>query len=251
MKLFIYIVLGFLSISNWGSNGHRVVAEIASFYLTSNASNKINDILKGETIVYSSMYADDIKSDSRFSEYYDWHFINMELDQNYEDIIPSEKGDVYIAINRCIDILESDSVSENEKAFYLKLLIHFIGDLHQPLHIGRYEDRGANRINVKWFGRNSNLHRVWDSDMINGHGMSYSEIALNIPKPNKLEYTFKRTDLMDWVNEIHEYTNQIYKSVTPEENLGYEYQYNNFQTARELLLKGGIRLAAVLNYLFD
>ena len=107
MNLFIYIVLGFLSLSNWGSNGHRVVAEIASFYLTSNASNKINDILKGETIVYSSMYADDIKSDSRFSEYYDWHFINMELDQNYEDIIPSEKVDVCIAINRCIDILES------------------------------------------------------------------------------------------------------------------------------------------------
>ena len=58
----------------------------------------------------------------------------MELDEDYEDTVPSEKGDLFIAINRCLDILESDSSTDSEKSFYLKLLIHFIGDLHQPMH---------------------------------------------------------------------------------------------------------------------
>ena len=154
------------------------------------------------------------------------------------------------------DILESDSASDSDKSFYLKLLVHFVGDLHQPLHIGRYEDRGANRVYVKWFGRNSNLHRVWDSDMINGYNMSYSELAVNLPNPDFLVFTkeaedFKRDDILDWVNEIHSYTNQIYSEVSVDDKLGYEYQYKNFGTVKELLLIGGIRLAKILNYLFD
>ena len=188
--------------------------------------------------------------------YYDWHFLNMELDDEYEDITPSERGDVFIAINKCIDILESDSVSDTDKSFYLKLLVHFVGDLHQPLHIGRYQDRGANRIYVKWFGRNSNLHRVWDSEMINSHNMSYSELALNLPNPDFLisaeeANDFKRGDVLNWVDEIHEYTNKIYGDVSVDDKLGYEYQYKNFGTVKDLLLIGGIRLAKILNYLFD
>jgi len=251
MRLLVFFIASLLSLTNWGSTGHRALAEVASFYLTENAKNKINEILDGETIVTVSMYADDIRSDNRYDKYYDWHFINMELDEDYEDAVPSEKGDVFIAINKCLDILESDSLTDSDKSFYLKLLIHFIGDLHQPMHIGRYEDRGGNRVYVKWFGRNSNLHRVWDSEMINGYNMSYSELAKNLPTPKNLEIEFERDDLIDWVNETHSYTRKIYNDVSIDDNLGYEYQYQNFQIVRELILKGGMRLASVLNYLFD
>tara|TARA_B100001093_G_C26800319_1_gene1003064 strand:- start:921 stop:1691 length:771 start_codon:yes stop_codon:yes gene_type:complete len=256
MKSVIFIVLSIFSSLNWGSTGHRVIAEVATNYLTDNAKFKINKILDGETLVNASTFADDIKSDSRYDKYYDWHFLNMELDDEYEEIIPSDKGDVYLAINQCIDIIESDSASDSDKSFYLKLLVHFVGDLHQPLHIGRYEDRGANRIYVKWFGRNSNLHRVWDSEMINSHNMSYSELALNLPNPDFLILTekakdFERNDILNWVDEIHEYTNKIYGDVSIDDKLGYEYQYKNFGTVKDLLLIGGIRLSKILNYLFD
>ena len=256
MKFVIFIVLSIFSSLNWGSTGHRVIAEVATNYLTDNARFKINKILDGETLVNASTFADDIKSDSRYDKYYDWHFLNMELDDEYEEIIPSNKGDVYLAINQCIDIIESDSASDSDKSFYLKLLVHFVGDLHQPLHIGRYEDRGANRVYVKWFGRNSNLHRVWDSEMINSHNMSYSELALNLPNPDFLILTekakdFERNDILNWVDEIHEYTNKIYRDVSIDDKLGYEYQYKNFGTVKDLLLIGGIRLSKILNYLFD
>ena len=251
MRLIVFFTASLLLLTNWGSTGHRALAEVASFYLTENAKKKINEILDGETIVTASTYADDIKSDSRYDKYYSWHFVNMELDENYEDIVPSERGDVFMAINTCIDMLESESTSDSDKSFYLKLLIHFVGDIHQPMHIGRYEDRGGNRVNVKWFGRNTNLHRLWDSDMINSYGMSYSEFAKNLPAPEKLEIEFERDDLIDWVNDIHSYTRKIYQDVSNGDNLGYEYQYNNFPTVKDLILKGGLRLAAVLNYLFD
>ena len=255
----LYSIIVFISLIyplEWGSTGHRVVAEIADNYLTDNSRDRILHILDGETLVNASTYADDIKSDSRYDKYYDWHFLNMELDDNYKDITKSERGDVYIAINRCIDVLESNLSSDSDKTFYLKLLVHFVGDLHQPLHIGRYEDRGANRIYVKWFGRNTNLHRVWDSEMINSHNMSYSELAINLPISEnliaeELAKNFDRSDILDWVTEIHGYTNKIYNNVSINESLGYEYQYENFGTVKDLLLIAGIRLAKILNHLFD
>ena len=81
--------------------------------------------------------------------------------------------------------------------------------------------------------------------------MSYSELAKNLPTPEKLEIEFERDDLISWVNEIHSYTREIYSGVSIDDNLGYEYQYENFQTVKDLILKGGLRLASVLNYLFD
>ena len=87
--------------------------------------------------------------------------------------------------------------------------------------------------------------------MINGYNMSYSELAKNLPTPEKLDIEFERDNVIGWVNEIHSYTRKIYNGVSIDDNLGYEYQYENFQTVKDLILKGGLRLASVLNYLFD
>jgi hypothetical protein len=86
--------------------------------------------------------------------------------------------------------------------------------------------------------------------------MSYSELALNLPNPDLLiskeeAKDFKRSDVLNWVDDIHEYTNTIYEDVSMDDKLGYEYQYKNFGTVKDLLLIGGIRLAKILNYLFD
>ncbi len=62
-----------------------------------------------------------------------------------------------------------------------------IGDLHQPMHIGRLEDKGGNDIQLQWFGRGTNLHRLWDSNMIDDYGMSYTELSDKLPKLSKEE----------------------------------------------------------------
>ena len=171
----------------WGQTGHRVTGEIAQRYLTRKARKAIDKLLDGESLAEVSNYADDIKSDSRFREYGPWHYVNFPGDKTYREIEPSPAGDIVTGIQRCIEVLENDSSSEADKVFYLKLLIHFVGDLHQPMHIGRAEDRGGNDIQIRWFDQGSNLHRLWDSDMIDHYGMSYTELANKLPEPGKKE----------------------------------------------------------------
>ena len=135
--------------------------------------------------------------------------------------------------------------------FYLKLLIHFIGDLHQPLHVGLVEDRGGNDFKLQWFYKDSNLHSVWDREMIDSFGMSYSEPAENADYLNKNQVkTIQAGSLIDWVNDTHKITREVYAHVKPNENLRYSYSYDNFETVRSQLQKGGIRLAKILNDLF-
>ncbi len=154
-------------------------------------------------------------------------------------------------IEYCIKTIKDKNTTDEDKAFYLKLLIHFIGDLHQPMHIGLKEDKGGNDFNVKWFYNDSNLHRVWDSQMIEDYGMSYTELADNADYLTKDNIeAIGEGSIVDWVNETHEITKTVYKNVKPDENLRYRYSYENFTTVRSQLQKAGIRLAKILNDLF-
>ena len=75
----------------------------------------------------------------------------------YEKHPKSEKGDLIVGINTCIEVLKNQSASKEDKVFHLKMLIHFMGDLHQPLHVGMADDRGGNDLEVKWFNNGTNL----------------------------------------------------------------------------------------------
>jgi hypothetical protein len=176
----------------------------------------------------------------------------MNLDQTYEEADKNPKGDLVTGINTCIEILEDKSSSEEDKAFHLKLLIHFVGDLHQPMHIGQKEDKGGNTVQVEWFGRGTNLHSVWDSKMIDDWEMSYVELANNAADLSKEEIeAIEKGTIFDWVQEVHQITKEVYNSVEKGENLRYQYSYDHFGTVRTQLQKGGIRLAKVLNDIYD
>jgi hypothetical protein len=109
--------------------------------------------------------------------------------------------------------------SRADKQFYLKLLVHFVGDLHQPMHLGKPSDRGGNDLKLKWFGRNTNLHRLWDSNMIDDYSMSYTELTANLPKLKAAELKqIAKAPLIVWVNESHDLTKQIYSSLPENRN---------------------------------
>lgn len=235
----------------WGATGHRVVGEIAQSHLKCSTKRKIKKLLNGKTLAYVSTYADEIKSDKRYNEFYTWHYINMPLDENYNPANQNPKGDLVSAIEFCSAIISDKNSSDSDKIFYLKLLVHFVGDLHQPMHIGLEEDKGGNDFKLKWFGKDSNLHRVWDSDMIEGNKMSYTEMAANTKKLSRTEIkTIQQGSVIDWVNSIHESTRIVYNSATEGENLSYRYSYLHFELLEQQLQYAGIRLAKVLNDLF-
>ncbi len=236
----------------WAKTGHRVVGKIASNHLNSRAKRAINQLLDGQSLADVSNFADEIKSDFKYDSYGPWHYVNYPLDKEYSQVRPSPQGDIIRGIEKCIQVLEDKLSSREDKVFYLKLLVHFLGDLHQPLHVGREEDRGGNDIQLQWFGRGSNLHRVWDSEMINDYGMSYTELARSLPDLSRKERkAIQKGFIYDWVEESQDLAGRIYQSASSGDRLGYAYSYNYWDLVEEQLLKGGLRLARVLNEIFS
>ena len=135
---------------------------------------------------------------------------------------------------------------------YLKLLIHLVGDLHQPMHTGRFEDLGGNRVQLIWFGQNSNLHRVWDSDLIDSQELSYTEYArsINFIDRNQLHSLQSQTAAF-WVKDSYSISEKIYSNVKMSDKLSYRYIYDYIGIANQQLLKGGVRLAGLLNSIFS
>ncbi|QOD61873.1 S1/P1 nuclease [Polaribacter haliotis] len=259
MKLKIIILLSFLFFSKsakeetlfWGQNGHRATGKIAENHLNRRAKKKIDKLLKGQSLAFVSTFADEIKSDRKYNEFYPWHYVNMNLDQTYAEAEKNPEGDLVTGIKKSIAVLKNKNSSEADKVFYLKMLVHFIGDLHQPMHIGQREDKGGNTIQVQWFGNGTNLHAVWDTKMIEEWNMSYLELADNAKYLSKKQIeAIEKGTIEDWVNEVHELTKEIYKSVKVGENLRYKYSYDHFGTVRNQLQIGGIRLAKILNDIF-
>ncbi|EAQ99854.1 S1/P1 nuclease [Maribacter sp. HTCC2170] len=256
MKKCIFLLLfciqfSFGNVPYWSKTGHRVIGKIAQEELNGKTKRALDKLLDGQSIASISNFADEIKADRRYREFSAWHYVNIPPGKKYTDIEPSKYGDLVVGIQKCRAMVENEHNSKEDRVFYLKLLIHLIGDLHQPMHVGRYEDKGGNDIQVQWFGNGSNLHRVWDANMINDYGMSYSELASSLPELDKKEKkAIQNGTILDWVHESQEIADKLYDSVEVGEKLAYRYSYTWWGTVEIQLQKGGLRLAKVLNDLF-
>lgn len=236
----------------FGSIGHRTVADIAQSRLSEKARQEIAELLDGENIVTMSTYADEIRSDGKYKFSYPWHYVNFPEKKRYEESKKSKDGDLVTSYEKCVEMLKSDTASVETKRFYLSFLVHNVADAHQPMHVGRKRDKGGNDIKVTWFGQETNLHRVWDSNLIDAYGMSYSELALNMPKLSPDVYAeWESSDYLDWIHESKALSSVVYESAKRGEDLKYRYSYVYFPMVREQLHKAGIRLAKVLNELFE
>jgi len=248
---FLVVQLSFGNDMEWSKTGHRTIGEIAQNHLSRKAKRAIDKLLNGQGLALVSTFGDDIKSDRSFSKFGPWHYVNYPLGKKYTEVTPSKSGDIVSGIQQCIAIVTAKNSTQEDKVFYLKMLVHLVGDLHQPMHAGRLEDKGGNDIQVRWFGKGTNLHRLWDSNMIDGYGMSYMELANNMPKLSKTQIkTIQKGNVLDWVEESHALAEELYGSVKVGEKLGYQYSYKYWSVVEQQLQRGGLRLAKVLNDMF-
>jgi len=178
--------------------------------------------------------------------------VNFPFDSTYESHSKSEKGDIYTAIHKCLEVLKDDHAPKDQKAFHLKLLVHFLGDLHQPLHVGMADDRGGNQFQVQWFDEGTNLHRVWDEEIIESYQMSYLELVANSPSLSERQISaIQNGSVKDWMYESRTLCEQIYRTTKSGDNLGFLYMYDYVNVVRHQLQKGGLRLAKLLNDVFS
>lgn len=253
IALFFYLPL---QVNGWGMIGHRVVGEIADSYLTPYAKQEVAKILGTESIAMASNWPDFIKSDSTMAYLSPWHYLNIKGGLTFNEVQTFLKNDTavdaYTKINFLVKELKNKKLPGDKKAAYLKLLIHIVGDIHQPLHAGRPEDLGGNRIKVLWLNVPYNLHQVWDVQLITFQELSYTEYSAAINHTTRAQrMLWQKQPVSEWVWESYQIAEKIYADVKqPEEKLGYNYNYKFIETLNRQLLKGGVHLARLLNEIF-
>ena len=242
----------------WGQKGHDIVASIAEKHLTRKARKNLNVILGGKSLVYYSSWMDNVQNSPYWNGGYDrtktWHYFNVDEGYTPETMPRNPNGDVLSALDMLIDSLgnHSSELSDSVKFDYLQMLIHLVGDVHCPMHVGRLSDRGGNELCVKWFGSKTNLHSIWDSKLIESvHSWSYTEWQQNLDHCTKTEFKEMSSGTPeDWLRETWRITVGIYDYVKPDENYSYKYRYDYAPIVEHQLLVAGYRLAALLNRIF-
>tara|TARA_B100000768_G_scaffold13407_1_gene12783 strand:- start:333 stop:1175 length:843 start_codon:yes stop_codon:yes gene_type:complete len=241
----------FNSIENsimWGNIGHKVVGEIAERKLNPKVKLIVNDLLDGESMANASTWADEIKSDPLYKQYNPWHYVNMPLDKEYSDIQKNQSGDIVSTLKESIKILKNPESTKELKSFYLKFLIHLVGDIHQPLHTGRFEDRGGNDIKLSFLGKSTNFHIVWDVHIIEHLNMNYLELSDELINMRDVDYSL---DPDNWVFETHQDVKILYSEIQNINEIDVDYINDKIPFIKHKLFKAGSTLAAVLNDIFS
>jgi len=146
-------------------------------------------------------------------------------------------------------VLRDPEAARGDRVEALRFLVHFVGDVHQPLHVGRREDLGGNRVLVLWFDEPANLHSVWDSRMIESEELSFTELAGFIDHPTPEEVAaWQATGYPDWIAESFALREEVYD--LGDRRLGYRYGYEKLPIVRKRLLQAGVRLAGLLESIF-
>lgn len=233
----------------WGPTGHRVVGAVAEQYLTHRARVRLAQVLDGQSLAMASTWMDEVRSDSAYDHMADWHWVTIPDGMSYAETEKNPAGDIIGTLNRVIDELRQGSLSAAEERERVLILIHLVGDLHMPLHVGNGKDRGGNDIRVSWFNRASNLHRVWDADMIDETRLSYTEFAASFKRPPEEQVRlWQQSGVIVWAEENKSYRRELYK--VGDGRLGYRYSYQHMPAIRQRLLQAGIRLAGILNTIY-
>ena len=245
----------------WGQEGHSIVAEIAQRRLDQDTLKKIKTLLGGEISLASiASWADDYRA--AHEETANWHFVDIPYGRfTYDpsvDCKPDPKqGDCAInAIMRAREALGDCWRPRAERLEALKFLVHFVGDVHQPLHAAdrvdprtRKADQGGNLVEVTFFGEKNNLHWVWDTGLIMrtvyGWGAYVTRLEEGWLRGRDLS-SLEDGSPIDWVLEAHRFAHDVAYDFPDDGVLGLEYYEKSLPVVDRQLALAGVRLARVL-----
>lgn len=237
----------------WGQKGHDVTAFIAENHLTPRTKVQISELLDGKSIVYWANWLDNASHTPEFAHTKTWHYKNIDEGVDYEDVAPFKTGDVVTAVNGMVDVLTDPTKSREAKQLALKILVHVMGDLHQPMHTGHATDLGGNKVKVKFFGKDTNLHSAWDSSVVeSAHKWTYTEWQQQLDRlPASEVEVIQMGTADDWCKNTSAICGVIYKHTPEGTDISYDYVGFWAPVVEQQLLYGGLRLADVLNGIFD
>jgi Icc-related predicted phosphoesterase len=246
----------------WGMKGHQIVGDIARAHLNAVARQRLVELLGNDDLAAISTWADEVRPQR--AETSGWHYVDIPKDAagfsdqrdcyRPDDNHPSSKTDhqncVVDRIAFFKHVLADPSASKPDRLEALKFLVHFVGDIHQPMH-GIEEARGGNGIHVVEFGSpqcgrySCNLHYVWDTDLIEHSGRSEQEYVAYLEQMISTKKLLGQGTPEDWANESWQLAKQVW--VPDGGAVDQAYYESNIGIVDQRLSLAGLRLAAVLN----
>lgn len=249
------VVLILICIS-WGLTGHKTVADIAFNHLTPQAKAAVTQLLGNESMADVASWADEILGHADYKQTASQHYINVPLGLSHDAFVQnvtSQPQNVYTALQHNADVLRDTKSTATQKAEALKFVIHFVGDMHQPMHVSRAGDKGGNTIQVRYDGKGTNLHALWDSKLLQHGGMDDMQLAAQYDKISSGEIMqWQKTPVIDWAWESYQLSTQLYADVEkPNGNMIDDAYYQKYMPViQQRISQAGIRLAGLLNEVF-
>lgn len=244
----------------WGRLGHRASAKLAATLLTPQAKAAVQELLEpGESLADLSTLADEIRRDR--PETGPWHYVNVPIaEPRYDRRFSSPKGCLVERIRTWRLVLSDRRASRAERREALLWIVHLVEDLHMPLHVGDRGDRGGNNLQVRFFGEGTNLHRIWDSAIIERESKDESvwvrELTEELRRNRSQWKSWRRGTAEDWATESLKAARAAYRppgstrELKAGAKLGTDYQRFGVRIARRRLAQAGVRLALILNEAF-
>ena len=235
----------------FGPDGHRIAGLIAEAYLCGAASVEIARLGQGDDLAELGLWADRIRTLPPWEGSGPWHYLNIADDDSLDDYRSPPEGDVLWAIAHFHSRLGNERLSPVRQAEALKFLVHFIVDLHQPLHVGRRVDRGGTMTEVFLGEERLSLHRFWDTDAILEDDLPATRYARTVmPVAELLANEYRPTPVRQWAVESLSLRSAAYDFDVKTRQLDEDYLKAASAVVQLRLIQAGLRLASQLNELF-
>lgn len=242
-------VLGSEVAGAYGPEGHLIAGRAAAPLLCERAREAVARLGGGDDLGELGLWADRIRSDPAYADSAPWHYMNIEDGEPLADFRHPLEGDVLWAISHFSARLRDEALDDAARGEALKFLVHFIVDLHQPLHVGKASDRGGNSIELRFRGEETNLHRLWDTNAIDRRGLSvadYVEMVERIaPEP-----AITSLDPKVWAEESLALRARVYGFGRVGAEPPKSYLDFAADVTRKRLALAAVRLAGTLNGIF-
>jgi hypothetical protein len=235
----------------WGQLGHRVIARVAAGRLTPEARQEVRSLLGRETLASVATWADQIRAQR--PETGPWHYVNIPIwDSIYRPAVVCQRGDCVIAaLEAHIAKLGDRRLPRDERAEALKWVVHLVGDMHQPLHVGDRGDRGGNDVKLTYEGKPGNLHAIWDTGLLLATGTSEEQLVVQIERTLRQRGDLARLTrgtTVEWAMESHAVSRDVAYPFLPRSlELDEAYLAKVRPILEDRVLRAGVRLAEVLN----
>jgi len=232
----------------WGPQGHRVAGALTWAYLSSDAQRAVTTILGDQTLADASLWADRMRGNP--SPFWQetagaYHYVTVAPDKQYRDIGAPAQGDGVTALAQFAGTLSDPGAAMVEKQLALRFGLHIVQDLHQPLHVGNGQDRGGTRYTVNLRGESTNLHRIWDSSILEAGQRSDRGWIRRLHMSATEAADYWQADPLIWIAESAALRDRIYPKRT---QLDEEYLMTWLPEVEQRLALAAVRGAAWIEF---